>query len=331
MGELAALDVILVVALLGCFLGAAVLAVAEVSLLRVRRSRVRVEANDGDPRARDLLVLLEDLPLSLNSVLLLVLLCQVGAATISGFLAQRWAGGAWITAVSVVITLLLFVYAEAVPKTLAMRAPHARALRAAPWLRHLVRLCRPVVAALVALSDLQAPGQASADPVSERELRLLARQSAEAGTIDIDDADLVDRSFLFGDTTVADVMVPRERIVAVAADAEVPEALAVAIAAGHRRLPVHGGEIDDIIGVVRLRDLAAASRHPTVGVTDVMRPPLFCRAADSIPRLLKRMRSSGMWLAIVRDDQATTIGLVTVEDVVAELMGEIDEPDPLRF
>lgn len=319
-------DVVLAVVLLVAFLGAALLAVVEVSLLRVRTSRVRVEAADGDRRSRDLLSLLDDMPLVLNTVLFLVLLCQVTVAVISGYLAQRWAGGPWVTVVSILVSLVLFVYAESLPKTIAAKAPHERALRSARGLRLLVRLCRPIVAALVAFASVQTRNQVEVDDVvSEPELRLLARQAAKAGVIGADDAELVDRSFVFGDQVVADIMVARQDIVAVSSTDPVADAMHIAISAGHRRIPVYGHDLNDIVGVVRLRDLAAARDVPNVASANVMHKPLFCHPGESIAALLGRMRDTGIWLAIVRNGRCETVGLATVEDIVAELMGEIEE------
>ena len=319
-------DVVLVVLLLIACLAAARLAVVEVSLLRVRKSRVVVDATQGDRRSRDLLSLLDDLPLVLNTVLFVVLLCQVSVAAISGYLAQRWMGGRWVGVASILVSLVLFVYAESLPKTMAARAPHTRALGSARGLRLLVRVCRPVVATLVAFARLQTPKQvAVVDVVSEPELRLLVRQAAQAGSIGAADAELVDRSFVFGDQLVSDVMVERSNIIAVSSDDPVDQATQVAIAAGHRRIPVYGRDLDDVIGVVRLRDLVAARELPDVAIANVMRVPLFCHADESIAALIERMRDTGTWLAIVRNASNETVGLATVEDVVAELMGEIEE------
>ena len=321
------LDVVLVVLLVGAFASAAALAIVEVSLLRVRVSRVRVEAAQGDRRSIDLLRLLDDLPLVLNTVLFVVLGCQVAVAAISGFLAQRWAGGTSVTVVSIMMSLLLFVYAEALPKTMAVRAPHERALRASRHLRTLVRIWRPLVSFLVKIANVHMPKKhgATVDVISERELRLLAHQAAQAGVIAREDADLVDRSFAFGDQVVRDVMVDRAQIVAVAASESVSAALGVAIAAGHRRVPVFGRDVDDIVGLVRLRDLAAVQEKSGVGEANVMTAPLFCRADDLISDLIDRMRRSGTWLAIARNNEGQTVGLLTVEDIVAELLGEIEE------
>lgn len=317
-------DWVLVLAFVLCFAGAATLSVAEVSIIRVRRSEVLVDASRRSS-ARQLLVLLDDLPVVLNSVLLLVLLFQVCTATIGGFLAGRWFGGVGVTVATFAITAVLFLYAEAVPKTLAVRSPKRMALRLTPLLRAVVRVLRPFVAVLVRLADLQSPGSTvSLGALSEEEIRALARESAAAGEIGAHDVVLVDRSFEFNDRSVGEVMVDRGSIQAVEATEPVATALNRAFTVGHRRLPIYERDLDDVLGVVRLRDLAAVAREaPDTPVRDLAAAVLRCRADDPISELLKQMQRAGSWMAIVTDTSDRTVGLATVEDVVAELVGEI--------
>lgn len=320
-------DLVLIGALIVCFAGAAVLGAAEVSIVRLRRSMVLTEARSGPGRAAHLLQMLDDLPVVLNAVLLLALGLQVSAATIAGVLADRWFGGIGVTATTIVLSAALFVYAEAVPKTRAMRAPRATALRLTPLLRVVVTVLRPAVAVLVWVAGLQAPGQVSAvGALSEEEIRILARESAEAGAIGERDADLVARSFEFNDRRVDEIMVGRDDIASVGSKVTAGDALALAVAVGHRRLPVHGDDLNDIVGVVRQRDLAAAL---TAGLDSVVsslaHSVLRCQPDDPISALLTRMQRSGRWMAVVTDLDGQTVGLITIEDVVAELVGEIED------
>lgn len=321
------LDLALIGGFVGCFALAAALAIAEVSLIRVRRSAVLVDAERDDQRAQQLLELLDDFPVALNSVLLLVLSAQVAAATIAGFLAERWVGGVAVTITSILLTAVLFVYAEAVPKTIAVRSPDVWARRLTPLVRVVTAVCRPVVAVLVRLADLQSPGHDTmVGALTEDELRALANESAALGVIDRDDAALVDRSFDFGDCRVADVMVPRERIVFVGADEPVARIVAGALESGHRRFPVSIDGVDEIVGLVRFRDIAAAERAtPSASATEIMADVMRCGAEDPIARVLDRMQEAGTWLAIVSDPAGHTLGLVTIEDIVAELVGEISD------
>ncbi len=320
-------EVALTIAFLGCFAGAAVLAAAEVSIIRVRRSEFVDDAGRADRQSSRMVEIIDDLPVVLNTVLLVVLLLQVAAATIGGFLAGRWFGGVGVTVATIVLTALLFVYAEAIPKTRAVLSPGRVALRLTPLVWWLNRLLQPVAATLLRLAGFQARGVASSVSVlTESEIRALTRESADAGEIAAGDADLVERSFLFNDCSVVDVMVPRNDIVAVAAPNPIVESLNLALETGHRRLPVYRDGLDDMIGVVRLRDLAAwQNREPTARTEAATTTVMHCDQQDLVSGLLRRMQESGSWLAVVTDEDGRTVGLVTIEDIVAELVGEITD------
>jgi len=324
------LEVALVIALAVLVLLAALLAVAEVSLLRTHRVSVDVDAEQGNRRAQVFLRLLDQLPLVLNTILLAVLFIQVSAAAITGYLAQQWLGGVAITIATMALTIVLFVYSEAIPKTLALRDPRRSALFVARPVAWLVRLGRPLTALLLKAADAQTPGTGATAQTafSEAELRMLADESADAGQIDRRDADLVHRSFEFGDVRIADVMVPKESVVAARDTMNPNEALDIAVAAGHRRLPVYRGGLDDIIGIVRLRELAAAvsSGEPST-VAELARKPLRVAGDSAVAPVLAAMQTSGLRFAVVTDLDGATEGIVTIEDIVAELVGEIEDPD----
>ncbi len=320
-------DLPLIVLLAFLLVAAVLLGAAETSLLRVRKVRVELLAEEGNRRARRLTGLLEDLPRVLNSVLLTVLLVQISAASVVGVLAQRMLGNVGVTIGSVLLTVVLFVYGEAIPKTYAVRYPLQAALALAwpTWL--LAKLLAPLVGVLVLLADLQAPGTGIAGPaVSESELRALAAEAEAAGQIEPTDRRLIERAFRLGDRRVGEIVVPRIDIVGVPAAAPVREALETAVASGHRRLPVYQGNIDRITGVVRLRELAqavAAERDATAG--DLAGPVLVTTETKRVVELLSEMQEEGMHLAVVVDEHGGTAGLATIEDVVEELVGEVSD------
>lgn len=308
-----------------CFGTAAMLAAVEVSLVRVRRVQVIAEAEDRPLRRRQLLALIDELAITLNAVLLLALLCQVGAATIAGYWAQRVFGDPAVSVSSVVVTLLLFVYAEAIPKTAAVASPLSVALRFAPLVRVLARLLRWPVRGVARFADLQAPGATTiSTALSERELLASAAEAAREGHIDEKDASLIERSLAFGDTTASSIMVAREAIVSVPATASVADALGTALVAGHRRLVVIGADLDQIEGMVRLRDLAAvAQSDPSASVSTLATETLECSPLEPIGSLLTAMQAATRPIAIVRARDGGTAGMVTIEDIVEELVGEI--------
>ena len=313
MGAMDPVDIASILVLAVAFLGAAGTAVAEVSLLRVRRSQVAVAADEGDSGARRLLSLIDDLPIVLPTVLLMALLLQVSAATAAGFLAQRWFGDVGVTAATVATTVVLFLYAEAIPKTMAIRTPERMARLVTPVVAGVVVVARPAVRFLVWLADKQTPG------------------SDDAGVIGESDAELLERSFEFNDRRVAEVMVDRADIAWASATTTLRSARELAVAAGHRRLPVCRAGIDDVVGVARFRDVvAAATDEPDAPLSSVTTDVLRCPPDQLISSLVTRMQDRGRWLAIVTDPAGRTLGLVTIEDLVAELVGEISDEAPAR-
>lgn len=321
--------------LLVVMLGMAVyLGAAEASLLRVRRSAVEVLVDEGDRSARRLLRLIEDLPRVMNTVLLTVLLVQIGAATVTGLLADRWFGNFGVTIASILLTLVMFVYAEAIPKTYAVRHPLRVAKATTPFVTLLKKLFRPVVSLLIWFADLQAPGQGIAGTagVTEDELRLLAAQAAQSGAIADSDLELMERAFRVGDQRVDEILVPRTDVISVSADTLARQALEIAVESGHRRLPVHHGDPDEMTGVVRLRDLArhlAEGRDDAVG--ELAREVLVVPESKRVLELLREMQRSGRHFAVAVDEHGGTAGIVTIEDVVEELVGDVaDEGEERR-
>ena len=316
----------LILLLIFLLLAAVYLGAAEAALLRVRRTAVEVLAEEGDAGARRLLRLIEDLPRVMNTVLLTVLLVQIGAATVTGALAEQWFGSLGITMASIVLTLVMFVYAEAIPKTFAVRHPMRVARMVSPLVGLLKTVLHPIVSLLIWFADLQAPGQGITGTagITEEELRLLAAEAAESGEIADSDLELMERAFRVGDQRVDEILVPRIDVVSVSSDTPARMALDIAIESGHRRLAVHDGNPDEISGVVRMRDLArhlASGEDQSVG--QLARPVLVVPESKRVLDLLREMQRSGRHFAVAVDEHGGTAGIATIEDVVEELVGEV--------
>lgn len=316
--------------LVALFALAIFLAAAETALLRVSRVRVAELADTGDRRARRLQRLIAHPVRVLNAVLLAALGTQIGAATVAGILANRHFSGAVVTATSALLTVLLFVYSEAIPKTYAVRHPVQVGRRLSLGVAALERVLRPVVSGLVWFADIQAPGKgiATSPTVTESELLRLSATAADEGAITPTDARLIERAFAFGDHTADEVMVPRPDVVWVDQDSRVDEALELALSAGHRRLPVAAGDLDQIVGVAYVRTLAAlAPTQPQRRVESIARSALFVPESRRIVDLLADMQRAASHIAIVVDEHGGTSGLVTIEDIAEELLGAITEAD----
>jgi CBS domain containing-hemolysin-like protein len=194
------------------------------------------------------------------------------------------------------------------------------------WLELIVR---PVVAVLVWVADLQMPGKGvvTSPTVTEDELRMLAGRAATEGEITSEDLHLIERAFRVGDREVDDIMVPRPEIVAVEESTTVEVALQIALGSGHRRLPVFRGSLENVKGMVRLRDMVAVPDEKRGGlpVVRLAERTLVVPETKRVLDLLGEMQSTGVHLAVVVDEYGGTAGLVTVEDIAEELLGSISE------
>lgn len=320
-------DLPLLVGLVVAMAAAVFLAAAETSLLRTPRVRAMSFAADRGRRGRRLAQLVDRLPEVLSAILLAALLSQITAATIVGLLAERWFGSFGVTLSSIVLTVVLFIYGEAIPKTYAVRHADTVALALALPIGLLESVLRPAVRILTWIADLQMPGRGitTSPTITEDELRRLASDAVVEGQITETDQKLIERAFRFGDRRVDDVMVPRPDVVAIRSDASVTDAIALVLDAGHRRLPVFDDHIENIIGFVRLWDLAGVpdNRRDMVEVGAIAGEPLVAPESKRVFALLSEMQESGMHLAVVVDEFGGTAGIVTLEDIAEELLGSL--------
>ncbi|MCU1379804.1 MAG: hypothetical protein JWN29_2787 [Acidimicrobiales bacterium] len=315
---------------------AAFLAAAETALTNLPRVRAIALVEEEQKGAAALLRLLEHRERILNPVLLLVLVCHLVAATIVGVVARQYLGPIGIGVAVLIEVLLIFVFAEAAPKTYALQHPERTAIFVAPIVslvagfppvRFLVRL-------LIGLSNVILPGKGRrfGPTVSEEDLLALADVAVEAGEIESDERHLIRSIIDFGDTVAREVMVPRPDMVAITDDSTVAQAMECAITNGFSRIPVYaiGEGIDDVVGIVYAKDLMRAMRD-RLGLTPVrplLRPPVFVPETKRVAELLKEMQARQRHMAIVIDEYGGTAGLVTLEDLIEELVGDIvDEFD----
>jgi CBS domain containing-hemolysin-like protein len=328
----------LLVALVLLLLGfAALLALAETSLVRTSRAKALSLREEGRRGARELLSLVEHPEEFLNGVLLLVLVCQLVAATLVGVLSDQWFGAVGVAIAAVFEVVVIFVMAEAIPKNWAVRNPERAALLVAPPVAAVVGFwpVRMMSAGLIGLADLLMGGSRKAEAaVSESELLAMADVAVEEEVIATEERALIHSIIEFGDTVVREVMVPRPDMCTIESAATVSEALGTAMAAGYSRLPVHTGNVDDVIGIAYAKDLIRAEREK-LGQDPVsahVRPAHFVPETKRVAALMREMQEQQYHQAIVVDEYGGTAGLVTLEDLIEELVGEIvdefDTEDP---
>ena len=316
-------DTVLVVAIVLLLAFAAVLALAETSLVRTSRVKAVSLEEEGRRGARRLARLVQDPEGFLNPVLLLVLVCQLVAATLVGVVSEHLFGALGVALATVFEVTVIFVLAEAVPKNWAVQHPERAALFAAPLVTALIRFppVRLLSAALIGLSHLILPaGQG----------RKGSYVSEEEDVIETEERALIHSIIEFGDTVVREVMVPRPDIVAVDVADRVSDVIEVGMRAGYSRIPVYEGNVDNITGVVYGKDLVRADLdgRGDAQVRSLVREAHFVPETKRVAELMREMQNEKFHMAIVIDEYGGTAGLVTLEDLIEELVGEIvDEYD----
>ena len=238
--------------------------------------------------------------------------------------------------------VVVFVVAETAPKTWAVLNPERVALRggrAGPGAWRCSRRCGWPPAALIGLANLVLPGRGlKQGPFvsSEEELLAVAEVGVEEGVIEEDERALIESIIEFGDTLVREVMVPRPDMVTVAPTFRVADVIEVVLLNGYSRLPVCADGLDDVVGLAYAKDLMAAERDGNAGRArwpSLMRPARFVPETKRVPDMLREMQRDKFHMAIVVDEYGGTAGLVTLEDIIEELVGEIvdefDVDDPL--
>ena len=311
---------------------AVVLSAAETSLTRLRQGQAKVmmtgEATDTSPLGW----LLERRMPVLGLVLGLVLACHLGVATLVAFLVQRRWGGAGLGVAFGIELVVLYLLTGVGAKSLAMRRPERVARLVAPFLRVLVNFTplRMVAAGSPRQGRFGQGDRDEPEAVSEEELLAVAELAAAGESIEPTEHRLIESVISFGDTIAREVMVPRTDMVVMADTISVSEALDVALFNGLTRIPVYGEGIDDIVGLAHVRDLIAAARAAGGDrpVGEVMREIGYVPDTKRTAELLREMQSGRSHLVIVIDEFGGTAGLVTLEDLLEEMVGEIiDEFD----
>jgi putative hemolysin len=324
-------DIWLLVAVAAFILLSGFLAMAETGLTRTSRVKVMAMAEQHRRGAGVLLELVEHPERTINPVLFLLLLCNLVAATLVGVVAGHLFGSLGVAAATLFEVVIIFIFAEAAPKTWAVQHAERAALLSAPLVATLVRFppLRWLTQALIGISNFFTPGKGikQGPYVSEQELLAMADAALQDDVIEREERTLIHSIIDFGDTVVREVMVPRPDMVVVESPARITDVVEIAITAGFSRLPVYGLGIDDIVGVAFIKDLVRAEREgkSEAEVSTIMRDAHFVPETKRVSELMREMQSKKFHQAVVVDEYGGTSGLVTLEDLIEELVGEIED------
>ena len=327
-------DWVLVAAIVALFLISGVLAMSETAFTRMSRVRALALEEEGRSRATRLARLLERPERTLNSLLLVILVCQLVSANLIGVLLEQNLGTIGFVVGIVVEIAVFFVFFEVVPKTFAIQHTDRAALLVAPILSFLTNFAplRLLSRALIGLANIVLPGRGIKEGpfVTEEEIRQMADVAADEEAIERDERKLIHSIFEFGDMVVREAMTPRTDMVAIDADASIEDGITAAIEAGYSRLPAYEESTDNIIGLVFLKDLVTLARASKRNepVRTALREAVFVPEQKRVAELLREMQTKQFHMAIVIDEYGGTSGLVTLEDLLEEIVGDIaDEYD----
>ncbi|WP_431962891.1 hemolysin family protein [Nocardia sp. bgisy134] len=267
-----------------------------------------------------------------NLMVLLRVLCEIGATVLlAAALIDLWDDNWALLLTAAVMVLVDYVVIGVGPRTLGRQHAYSLALAAALPLQFIGALLGPVSRLLILIGNAITPGKGFRNGpfASEIELREVVEMAGERGVVDDDERRMIQSVFELGDTAARAVMVPRTEMVWIEADKSASQAMSLAVRSGHSRIPVVGENVDDIRGVVYLKDLVPyADRSRKVRVHDVMRPAVFMPDSKPLDKLLDEMQRRRNHMALLVDEYGGIAGLVTIEDVLEEIVGEIaDEYD----
>jgi CBS domain containing-hemolysin-like protein len=318
---------VLLVVLLIAFVG--VLGASEVSITRMNRVRAYRFVEEGRRGAASLLKIAENPAPYLNVVLLLTLLATIGGTTIATTLAVRKLGGPGEWIATIAMTVLLFVFADVTPKTFAIMQTDRVSLRLAPLIVALRRGIGPAATALVKFANLVMPGKGLPQGpfITEAEIKQLAEVASEEEQIEEGEVQLIHSIFEFGDTIVREVMVPRPDIVAIEADRPLRDVQALVLQHGYSRLPVYDDDLDNVVGFIYAKDVLKAIHQgkQDMPLREACRPAHFVPESKKAADLLREMQREKFHIALVTDEYGSVSGLVTLEDLLEELVGEIED------
>ena len=306
---------------------------AETALTTVNKIRLRYLAEEGNKRAATTLKITENSGKMLSAILIGNNIVNLSASALTTSLAYNL-GGPAVAIASVVLTVLILLFGEITPKTLASIHSEKLALLYAPVIDVFMKVMTPVIFIINSLSNLvmlilRIDPNAKMNTMTENELRTIVDVSHEDGVIESEEKEMIYNVFDLGDAKAKDVMVPRVNVTFADIDSSYTELIALFREDKFTRLPVYEGSKDNVVGTINMKDLLLFDNNQKeFHIKDILREAYFTYEYKNISELLVEMRTASFNIAIVLDEYGETAGLITLEDILEEIVGEIhDEYD----
>ena len=326
-GDVTQLIILIILLMLSAFFSS-----AETALTTVNRIRIRSLADDGSKRAKTVLKITDNSGKMLSAILIGNNIVNVAAASITTSLSYSL-GGSAVAIANAVITVAILLFGEITPKTTATIHAEKLALIYAPIISIFMKIMTPVIFIINGLSNavlllLRIDPNAKNQTMTENELRTIVDVSHEDGVIESDEKEMIYNVFDLGDAKAKDVMVPRVHVTFAGVNTTYEELIEIFREDKFTRLPIFEDSTDNVIGTINMKDLLLFDNTKEFHIRDILREAYFTYEYKNISELLVEMREASFNIAIVLDEYGDTAGLITLEDILEEIVGEIhDEYD----
>lgn len=305
---------------------------SETAIIALSKIRLRHLVNKGIKRAKSVQRLITKLDKFIAAILIGNDFVNIAISAIATAIAVQIFGYRLGVIISTFVsTFFVLIFCEITPKILATKHTEKIALLSAPFMELFIKIFRPVIAIFTSTSNFILKvfgiGSSKRSPlITEEEIRLMIEVGKEEGVLSEEERKMLHRIFEFGDTKVETVMAPKDKIVAVNVKVTSDELLNIFVEQGHSRLPVYDSNLDNIVGIIYARDLLYILRDNGLFVLhDLLHEPYFVSSAMKVNELLRRFQQDKIQIAVVRDQNKKTLGIVTLEDLIEEIVGELEE------
>lgn len=304
---------------------------SETALMALSKIRIRHMVDEGIKGAKLVEKLSEDPSKLLGAILIGNNIVNIGASSLATSIAVKAMGESGVGLVTIVMTILVLIFGEITPKSIAKQRSEVVALKVSKPINIVVKVFRPFIAIFTAISSifiklLGGDPKATEPFITEEELKTMVGVSEEEGVLEDVEKEMIFNVFEFADAQVKDVMVQRVDVVAVDNNFTYDEVINIIRAEQFSRIPVYNQNIDDVIGILNVKDLIIASQSKEeFKVSDYMREPYYTFEFKKITELFKEMKKTRNHMAVVLDEYGGNVGIVTIEDLIEEVVGEIED------
>ena len=306
---------------------------AETALTTVNRIRIRSLADDGNKSAVIILKILDNSSKMLSAILIGNNIVNIAVSSLTTILAQTIWGNYAVTIATAVLTVLVLIFGEITPKTMATLKAEALALKYARVIYGLMWILTPVIIIINILSKgvmaiFRIDPNAKKDTITETELRTIVDVSHEEGVIESDEREMINNVFDFGDNRAKDVMIPRIDMSVIDVNCSYDELLKVFKEDKYTRFPVYSESPDNIIGIINVKDILLYKSDEDFNMKNYLRQPYFTYEHKNLSDLMIEMKKASVNITIVLDEYGAATGMITLEDLIEEIVGDIrDEYD----